>query len=147
MTSDCVFPAGPHEALPRLQFIYNSGTFTINGNGYSIIGPPNRTFLVVGGAHPTGSGGDHPAGEAPTVTLNLNDVTIRGTGGINGRTVVIVRGARFNATNVTFRDNVGQTILSVRDSGKAHLTNVQFLNNRKTYGEAHWGIHYLCARR
>ncbi len=139
MTSDCVFPAGPHEALPRLQFIYNSGAFTINGNGYSIIGPPNRTFLVVGGAHPTGSGGDHPAGEAPTVTLNLNDVTIRGTGGINGRTTVIVRGARFNATNVTFRDNVGQTILSVRDSGKAHLTNVQFLNNRKTYGEAHWG--------
>ena len=141
MTSDCVFPAGPEgqEALPRLSFIYGSGAFTINGNGYSIIGPPNRAFLIVGGAHPTGTNGDHPAGEAPTVTLNLNDVTIRGTGGINGRTTVIVQGARFNANNVTFRDNVGQTILSVRDSGKAHLTNVRFLNNRKTYGEAFWG--------
>ena len=139
LTSDCVFPPGPsgQEALPRLSFIYGGGEFTINGNGYSIIGPPNRTFLVVGGAHPTL--GNHPAGEAPTVTLNLNDVTIRGTGGINGRTAVIVRGARFNANNVIFRDNVGQTILSVRDKGKAHLTNVQFLNNQKTYGEAHWG--------
>ena len=135
MTRDCVFTSYPsgQEALPMLHFVYLGGTFTINGNGHSIIGPPNRTLFVVGGAHPTL--GNHPV-EAPTVILNLNNVTIRQTGGESSRVPVIVRGARLNATNVIFRDNQGQTTLSVWDKGKAYLTNVQFLNNRKTHGEA-----------
>ena len=138
MTSDCVFTSyrPTREALPMVTFEYGAGTFTINGNGHSIIGPSNRTLFLVGGAHP--SQPNHPV-EAPTVILNLNNVTIRQTGGESSRTPVIVRGARLNADNVTFRDNRGQTVVSVWDKGKAYFTNVQFLNNRKTHGELYQG--------
>ena len=114
MTADCVFNSW---AVPIgsafLQF--SSGSFTINGNGHSIIGPSGTGYtLYVDGAD---------------TVLNLNNVTIREGGGTS-LAVVLVSAGRLNARNVIFRDNDVTSLLFLAADGQAYLENVQFLNNR-----------------
>ncbi len=115
MTADCVFNSWAVQiGSPFLYF--SSRAFTINGNGYSIIGPADQGAVIY-------------VGEAGTV-LNLNDVTIR-QAGASAFSVINVNAGRLNARNVIFRDNNRSTrILSVNAGGQAYLQNVQFLNNR-----------------
>ena len=113
MTADCTVTS---DMVGGSYLWFESQAFTINGNGYSIIGPPNQaTIYAFSGA-----------------TLNLNDVIIRQNTHA-GNTAVNVFGARLNARNVIFRDNAGDGgPLSALANGQVYLENVQFLNNRKT---------------
>ena len=101
----------------NLAFLYfSSGEFTINGNGYSIIGPASRnTSLYVG---------DGTSG----AVLNLNDVTVRQAGDENA--VITVDGGRLNARNVIFRDNHSNRVLTVNRGGQVYLENARVLSNR-----------------
>ena len=93
-----------------------AGEFTINGNGYTITGPPTFGFLNVGG----------PTAQTPTgATLSLNNVTIRGFGG--GNAVIDSASENFIARSVIIRDNTAGTVLSI--GGRADLRNVQILDN------------------
>lgn len=110
MTGDCETTAtGDYLTL-------GSGEVTINGNGFTISGATGgRAIDIQSGA-----------------TLNLNNVTITGSG-TNIRAVVNVWEATLNARNVVFRDNVAET--TIRAGGSAgtpstvNLNNMQFLNN------------------
>ena len=115
MTADCVFNSWAVQA--GFMFLhFTSGAFTINGNGYSIIGPASSSVWVILVAN------------AGTV-LDLNDVTIRQTGDSNS-SVINVSAGRLNARNVIFRDNSVTTVLALGTDGQVYLENVQFLNNR-----------------
>ena len=120
MTADCVFNSW--SVLDNLAFLYfTAGEFTINGNGHSIIGPPNGWTLYV---------------QNSGTTLNLNNVTIRGGGGLNN-TVAAAASATLNVSNVIFRNNTPQlAIVTVGGGSQAALENVQFLNNRRTISGA-----------
>ena len=112
MTSDCIFNSW--SVQPNVNFLtFSSGTFTINGNGYSIIGPSNSNAIFVNGS---------------STVLNLNNVAIRQAGGA----VLVRNGGRLNGSNVLFVGNVNDDILHVRDGSQAQLENVWFLNNRST---------------
>ena len=108
LAADCTFSTSSERFL-RI----NSGEFTINGNGYSIIGPSgSRAFQIFGG------------------TLNLNNITIRGAGSSDREAIQSAgSSSRLNATNVTFRNNSGAAALLVGSSGRADLSNIRFLNN------------------
>ena len=122
MTSDCTVTSSMVGGSSYLWFDA-SGAFTINGNGYSIIGPPNQTTIsVVNGA-----------------TLDLNDVIIRQNTHA-GAVAVNVFGSRLNARNVIFRDNAGNGgPLSALANSQIYLENVQFLNNRRVGTTANVG--------
>ena len=113
MTSDCDFST--HLSTDGfLHFQVSSGEFTVNGNGYSIIGPPNAYVFYV----------DRDS------TLNLNNVTIRQSGGSTD--ITVGSGGRLNGSSLTFRNSNAESIVSV--SGEAMLKNVQFLDNQKSSG-------------
>ena len=126
MTADCHFDTW--EVQTGWGFMqFTSGTFTINGNGHSIIGPSNGYAIIVG------------LNNAVTSTvLNLNDVTIRNAGQSNAnvQSVIVQRGAQLNGRNIIFRNNHGAAAIMANWEGKIYLENVQFLSNRKTYGAA-----------
>ena len=107
MTTDCTFSTSQAYYI-RVE----SGTFTVNGNGYTIYADDNaRAFTVVSGA-----------------TLNLNNVTFRGLDEAS-RYVISVLG-RLNATDVTLRNNKSAATIHVTGSGaRADLTNMRFLDN------------------
>ena len=115
------------------QYMYfqdNSGEFTINGNGYTITGPPNATLFIVGYfARPGAAIG---AVVTPPAILNLNDVTISGvaTDRDDNTPILAHAGGRFNATNVIFSGNSGDFILDLFNNASAYLTDIQVLNNR-----------------
>ena len=115
MTADCTFnswgsPGGTSEFLR-----FASNTFTINGNGHSIIGPPNAILMWI----------------HDDATLYLNNVIIQEVN-TTITTAIFARGT-LNARNVIFRNNtLLGNILSVQAGGQADLENVQFLNNRRT---------------
>ena len=118
MTADCTIDnANVGSAAAFLWF--ESGAFTINGNGHSIIGPSSRTWTIFI------SGG--------STVLNLNDVTLRGNEG-SGSVVNVGSHGTLNASNVIFRNNTttsGATAtLTVQSGGHAFLEDVQFLDNR-----------------
>ena len=121
MTADCVVNDWDVDSSNAF-LTFTGGTSTINGNGYSIIGPSNRTVIYLGGGS--------------SAVLNLNNVAFR-----QGDTVVEIRsGARLNGINVLFRDNIGGNLLWVRDNNsQAQLENVWFLNNRNTANSANRG--------
>ena len=118
MTADCVVNDWSVDSSNAF-LTFTAGTFTIDGNGYSIIGPSNRTAIYIGG----GSG----------TVLNLNNVAFR-----QGELAIEIRsGARLNGSNVLIRDNAAGYILWVRDNNsQAQLENVWFLNNRNTSSSA-----------
>ncbi len=125
LTADCTIGAA---AVPTngIYLHFQSGTFTINGNGHSIIGRRNSWTIIVG----------LNTSDTSTV-LNLNDITIRDAGYDNAaqQAVIVQRGARLNGRNVIFSGNRGSNgaVLAFQN-GKVYLENAQFLNNRQTHG-------------
>ena len=116
MTAACTFNSW--DVQTNFAFLYfSSGEFTINGNGYSIIGPAGRSRALLVGDGTVGA------------VLNLNDVTVRQAGAA-GIEVIFVNAGRLNARNVIFRDNNAVPVLSVATGGQTYLENVQVLNNR-----------------
>ena len=116
MTADCVFNSWSVTATGNF-LVFSSGTFTIDGNGYSIIGPSNATAINIGGS---------------SAVLNLNNIVIRQAGGQSSEAIVVTNGARLNGRNIVFRDNTGEHILRVRDGSQAQLENMWFVNNHNT---------------
>ena len=118
MTADCVFSDGAvNDNNAFLSF--RAGEYTINGNGYSIIGPTNaRTIYII-------------QFTAPATILNLNNVTFRSAGFDNGANI-IVYGGRLNGQDLIFRDNTGNKILEAVSGGEVYLENAQFLDNSGT---------------
>ena len=122
------------------QYLYfrgNSGEFTINGNGYTITGPPNATLFIVGEYNTAEIG---PV-TTPRATLNLNDVTISAVATTvpyqNNTPLLIHTGARFNAENVIFSGNGGDFFMEVQNNSSAYLTDTQSLNNHSNGGSLH----------
>ena len=111
MTADCAFSSS--NVGSGAAFLYfSAGEFTINGNGYSIIGPSNTWTIFVQNAG---------------TILNLHNVTIRGN---NGSTVFsVTSGARLNARRVTFRDNTTSAGILAITASEGQLEDMQFLNN------------------
>ena len=116
MTADCIFNSWSVTATGNF-LVFSSGTFTIDGNGYSIIGPSNATAINIGGS---------------STVLNLNNIVIRQAGGQSSEAIVVANGARLNGRNIVFRDNTGEHILRVRDGSQAQLENMWFVNNHNT---------------
>ena len=113
MTADCEVNSWDIGSGARAFLDFTGGgPYTINGNGYRIIGPPNsRTFYITG------------------ATLNLNNVTIQENTGLN--TVGIFSGGTLNASRVIFQNNSNSSaVVLMSAAGRATLNNVQFLNNR-----------------
>ena len=118
LTSDCQWDSW--DVTGGWAFLYfSAGEFTINGNGYSIIGPPNNYALYA---------------QYSNTTLNLNNVTIRGNtvgrtnGGINA--VTVISGATLNANRVIFQGNLSSAVPFFASAGStANLNDVQFLDN------------------
>ena len=116
MTADCTID-NSNVGSGAAYLWFESGAFTINGNGHSIIGPSSRswTIFISGGS----------------AVLNLNDVTLQGNEG-SGSVVTVGSHGTLNASNVIIRNNTtasGST-LSVQSGGHAFLEDVQFLDNR-----------------
>ena len=105
MTSNCTF-----STTSSYSIRINSGTFTVNGNGYTITSDPNaRSFRVAGG------------------TLNLNNVTITGHTSPGGSVIAVA--GRLNTNGVTLRNNTSNATISVNSGGRADLTNIRIQNN------------------
>ena len=114
-------------------FLYFAGglTYTINGNGHSIIGPDNSWTLYV---------------QTAGTVLNLNNVTITGAGGTNNP-VSVDNGATLNARNVTFSANTsgGPALIASAGAGTGGATtinieNAQFLTNTVQGGVTGTGV-------
>ena len=133
LTADCTITASMVDNDEQyMWFQANSGEFTINGNGYTITGPPNATLFIVGDFNGTEIG----AVTTPPVILNLNDVTIfdAATDRSTNTPVLVDTGARLNANNVIFNGNSGNIILDTRNNTSVYLTDIQVLNNSVTAG-------------
>ncbi len=115
MTADCAYHSWSAPANTAVLH-FSSGEFTIDGNGHSIIGPPHTFAIQVQGS---------------SAVLNLNNVTIRQSGG--APTITVQGGATLRSQNLILRDNSVNPVLWVSNSGtQATLRNVQFLDNRQT---------------
>ncbi len=115
MTADCILNSW---SVPANQtwLIFSSGTFTIDGNGYSIIGQSNVLAIAINNS---------------SATLNLNNVVIRQFGGQDSA-VIQMTGGTLNGRNIIFSGSTGEHILYVRDGSQAQLENMWFLNNHNT---------------
>ena len=114
MTADCAFSSG---AVPDDDgfLLLTSGEFTINGNGYSIIGPSNAFAIFV-----TGS----------SSVLNMNSVVIRQAGtATTSVPLQIQSGATFNGRNITFSGNAGYSAFVASSGASVSIESAQFLNN------------------
>ena len=118
MTADCVFSNG-NVNNNNIFLNFFGGEYTINGNGYSIIGPTNARTLAV-----------HQFTATPAI-LHLNNITFRQSGFANGSSIHVY-GGTLNGRNLIFRDGAGNLVLDAIQGGEAYLENVQFLNNRGT---------------
>ena len=113
MTADCTFSA------TSSYFIrINSGSFIVDGNGYTIYSDPNaRAFQIASGA-----------------SLEIRNVTIRG---FNSTSLEVIRAyGNLTATNVTIRNNTSRTAIEIAGAVQATLTNMRFLNNNSSVGGA-----------
>ena len=129
LTADCTITASMvADDDQYMHFQDNSGEFTINGNGYTITGPPNATLFIVG----VWSSGTLGAVTTPPVILNLNDVTISSvaTDRTSNGPILVRTGARLNARNTIFSGNSGPFTLDIANNGQAYFDDAQFLNNR-----------------
>ena len=113
MTADCIFNSW---SVQTYFLSFSSGTFTIDGNGYSIIGPSNAAAIYV----------------YTNAVLNLNNVVVRQAGNQTTEVILVRNTARLNGSNIVFRDNAAQYVLRVRDTAQAQLENVWFLNNNSS---------------
>ena len=114
MTTNCSFSSDDlHRNAASILDFTSGGPYTINGNGHSIIGPTILTAINVGSG----------------VTLNLNNVVIRSSGGAQAP-VVRVNGGTLNAVNVVFQDNRASAVIIAQGSAQTRLTNARFQDNR-----------------
>ena len=118
LSSDCVIARWMGSTGDRFLHV-EQGEYTINGNGYTITGPPNFGFLSVSG----------PGGGSSGASLHLNNVTIRGFG--NSETILAGSGAIVTARDVTFKDGLGGGGIGsiLQFSGPTDLRNIQVLDN------------------
>ena len=117
MTADCTYTSA---SVPNnnIMLRFNSGEFTINGNGYSIIGPPNSYLMRV---------------RNDGTVLNLNNVTIRQNINPSSAGALVVRqSAVVNIRNVVFQDNSGSGAIEITENGRVYIRDTQFLRNRNT---------------
>ena len=113
MTADCAFSSSNVGSGAFLWF--SSGTtFTINGNGHSIIGPLSSRWTIY----------------VQNSTLELNNVTLRGNSGTTSAVLIATTGT-LDANGVVFRNNTPANA-SLAVNGTATLDNVQFLSNQST---------------
>ena len=116
MTADCVISANQihtgNFGTTAFMMFTGGGPYTINGNGYSIIGPPNTRLFAI----------------ANNVTLNLNNVTIRGAGG-TGIPVAEVAQGTLQAMDITFQSNRALSAVAVTLGG-VDFRNAKFRDNR-----------------
>ena len=113
MTADCAFSSAAVPDNDAFLFLI-SGEFTINGNGYSIIGPSNAFAIFV-----TGS----------SSVLNMNNVVIRQAGTATRAPVQIQQGATFKGRDITFSGNIGYSAFTASTGASVSIENAQFLNN------------------
>ena len=113
MTADCTFSSSAVPDNDAFLFLI-SGEFTINGNGYSIIGPSNAFAIFV-----TGS----------SSVLNMNNVVIRQAGTATRAPIQIQSGATFNGRDITFSGNVGYSAFTASSGASVSIERAQFLNN------------------
>ncbi len=111
MTADCTI--NDWNVGSGAAFLYfSAGEFTINGHGYSIIGPSSTWTIYVQNAG---------------TVLNLNNVTIRGNSG--NSVFAVDTGARLKARRVTFRDNTPSAGVLNLTASESQLEDMQFLSN------------------
>ncbi len=124
MTGDCVIrDSAIHSdtrfSQPAFMTFTGGTTFTINGNGHSIIGPSIASVFHV----------------ANGVTLNLNNVNIR-----DARSFALVDGATsslvMNRGSITGTGAANAPVAEVRNGGTFTATDVTFQNNRALSGVA-----------
>ena len=117
LTADCTLS---NSNVPNVGtwLRFDSGQFTINGNGHTITGPSNAHLIYT---RNTGT------------VVNLNNAIIRQAGGSTSYAVVADSGSRVNVRNVIFRDSGGASTVSALDNGQLYLEDVQFLNNRRGF--------------
>ena len=128
MTADCIFP----DWAPKHWYIrVYSGDFTINGNGYRIVGPVDNWVFAVNN----------------TGVLRLNNLSIVGAGligsnpdgGSLGVPLRVSSSGTLHLTNVTIQNHViahpatlpndqGLSAVFVNTSGSVYLKNVRFIN-------------------
>ena len=113
MTADCTFSSDAVPDNDAFLFLI-SGEFTINGNGYSIIGPSNAFAIFV-----TGS----------SSVLNMNNVVIRQAGTATRAPVQIQQGATFKGRDITFSGNIGYSAFTASTGASVSIERAQFLNN------------------
>ena len=123
MTANCTYTSA---SVPNgnVMLSFDSGEFTINGNGYSIIGPPNSYLMRV---RNTGT------------VLHLNNVTIRQNINPSSSGALYVQQAVAHVRNVVFQDNSGLGAILVSWNGQAYIRDTQFLRNRNTGAIANTG--------
>ena len=123
MTANCAYTSA---SVPNgnVMLSFDSGEFTINGNGYSIIGPPNSYLMRV---RNTGT------------VLHLNNVTIRQNINPSSSGALYVQQAVAHVRNVVFQDNSGLGAILVSWNGQAYIRDTQFLRNRNTGAIANTG--------
>ena len=126
MTGDCVIRDSQIHSETRFgqtafMAFSGGGPYTINGKGYSIIGPSNAALFHV----------------ANGVTLNLYGVNIRSAGSDQHPVIHVVPGSgasRLNAENVGFYSNRALAVITVEGtqtlSVQVSLTNARFRGNR-----------------
>ena len=116
LTSDCNLPSWgtPGGASNFLRFA--GQTYTINGNGYRIIGPPVGVKMFI----------------AAGATLYLNNVIMEASN-TPQTTSMFVRGI-LHARNVIFRNNelIGSVVQVSHGGGQSTLENVEFVDNHRT---------------
>ena len=117
MTADCVISANQihtgNFGTTAFMMFTGGGPYTINGNGYSIIGPPNARLFAI----------------ANNVTLNLNNVTIRGAGGTGIPVAEVATRGTFTAVDITFQSNLALSAVAVT-LGSVDFRNAKFQGNR-----------------
>ena len=123
LTADCTL-SNSNMMNEGSWMTFNSGVFTINGNGHTITGPSNGHFIF--------------ARNAGTI-VNLNEAVIRQAGSPTTYAVIADVGSRINVRNVIFRDNVAATTVTAIDNGQLYLEDVQFLNNRRGHVVTDYG--------
>ena len=113
MTADCTFSASGNNFLS-----ISSGSFIVDGNGYTIYSDPNaRAFHIASGA-----------------SLDLRNVTIRG---LNSTSLEVIRAyGNLTARDVTIRNNTTRTAIEIAGAVQGSLTNMRFLNNSGSVGGA-----------
>ena len=114
MTADCRYSFSDlHRLGTSLLNFDRGGPYTINGNGHSIIGPVGAKTISV----------------ANNVTLNLNNVTIRGAGGTGIPVVEVSTMGTLTAVDITFQSNRALSAVAVT-MGSVDFRNAKFRDNR-----------------